>query len=75
MSGCVYLHCECCLNVIESVIAKILLEISNLSYTVTYIYIYIYIFNIQQYFLSLKHLSSFRTQQNFKVYEVFSPTR
>ena len=32
MSGCVYLLCEFCLNIIESEIAMVLLEISDLSY-------------------------------------------
>ena len=32
MSGCVYLLYEFCLNIIESEIDKVLLEISDLSY-------------------------------------------
>ena len=32
VSCSIVLHSECCLNIIESEIAKVLLEISNLSY-------------------------------------------
>ena len=32
MSGCVDLHCECCVNFVESEIAMVLLKISILPY-------------------------------------------